>query len=212
MRETALAIADLLNDLGFDSPAAQARARDALVAGRLTTPAKLGIAADKRPRVEELLRATFLVTCGAADCGRSAAGREVVVAHDRRRCWICGGSDNRRAVDRAAAIFRERGIRKIVVVGGSPGVHEQLRELAPGEWELRLIDGTERRTSEAARFDLRWADLVIVWGGSELNHKVSAHYTGTGPQYDRVIAVSRRGIAALLDGAVTAVRGQPWSS
>ncbi|MFN7134692.1 MAG: hypothetical protein ACK4N5_21615, partial [Myxococcales bacterium] len=50
-----------------------------------------------------------------------------------------------------------------------------------------------------ARADLEWADLVLVWGASELDHKVSRHYTDVPPAAKRkVVQLARRGIAALL--------------
>ena len=51
--------------------------------------------------------------------------------------------------------------------------------------------------------DLEWADLVLIWGSSELGHKVSLLYTA-GPQALRhkVLTVARRGVAALLAGAM----------
>ena len=207
MPDEPLAIATLLSELGFDAPESQARARALLIENRLTTPAKQGISVAKRPRVEELLRAQFIVTCATPACkAASHDGRTHVLTHDRRHCWICGGSDNRRAVEAAAEAFAAAGVKRIVIVGGSPAVHDELRQLQPPGWELRLVDGTERRTGDAARSDLRWADLVIVWGSTELDHKVSGHYTREG--LDKVVHVTRRGIAAILDEAVKHLRGR----
>jgi len=207
MADAALDLVELFAELGFESTAAQTLAREALVAARLTTPTKQGIAESKRPRVEETLRGRFLVTCGTAACARTLGDRQLIVAHTRQRCWICGGSDNRRAVDDAAAVFRRHHVRRIVVVGGSPSVHDELRQLAPSDWELRIIDGTERRTGDAARNDLRWSDLVLIWGSSELDHKVSGHYAGSKELAKHVVLVNRRGIAALLEAAVRHLGG-----
>ncbi len=67
-----------------------------------------------------------------------------------------------------------------------------------------MVDGTERRTAERARHDLEWADLVLVWGATELHHKVSEHYTHGPPALNRkVIHVARRGVTSLLDEAMT---------
>lgn len=153
--------------------------------------------------MEALLSERFLVTCGAPDCARDAAGREVVAAGDPHRCHVCGGSANRRAVLRAAQTFARHGVTRVVVVGGSPAVHEELQKLKPPEWSLRLVDGTQRRTGDLAKADLKWAQLVIVWGSSELDHKVSTLYMGQrDPAAGAVITVNRRGIAALLEAAV----------
>lgn len=197
MAEEALPIVDLLIGLGFETAATQALAREALVAAHLTTPTKQAISSGKLPRVEAALRERFLVTCSAPGCRQPDDGRELVRVHDRRRCWICGGSDNRRTLETAAKLFEVAGIRRLVVVGGSPSVHDELRQLAPPAWELRIVNGTERRTSEAARADLRWADLILLWGSSELDHKVSELYSGR-----NVVHVRRRGIAALLEEAI----------
>lgn len=91
-----------------------------------------------------------------------------------------------------------RGVRRIVVIGGSPSVREELLALKPAALELRLIDGTERRTSDKARADLEWAQLVLVWGGSELDHRVSQLYTDPTAHRRKLVHVARRGIAALL--------------
>ena len=91
----------------------------------------------------------------------------------------------------------------MVIVGGSPSVREELRDGLGTRLDLRLIDGTERRTLTQARLDLDWADLVLLWGGSELDHRVSRLYTGA-PQALRrkLVHTSKRGIAALLESAV----------
>src|SRR5262249_6039895 len=78
--------------------------------------------------------------------------------------------------------------------------------------ELRLVDGTERRTLGQARLDLEWADLVLLWGGSELDHRVSTLYTGAPPQLRRkLVHASKRGIAALLEAAVVRLSRQGWA-
>jgi hypothetical protein len=91
-----------------------------------------------------------------------------------------------------------------VIVGGSPAVHDEIRREAPRDWELRLVEGTVRRTLDAARADLRWADLVLVWGSSELDQKVSTLYTRE--SNPKVVAIAKRGIAALLEAATKHAR------
>lgn len=149
-----------------------------------------------------MLAQHFLVTCGQPACAREANGREIVAARDLQKCTLCGGSANRRAVRLAEATFARHGVSRIVIVGGSPSVHEELLRLKPPSWELRLIDGTLRRTSDLARADLKWADLVLVWGSSELDHKVSGLYLTRDYPHPHAVLVNRRGIAALLDAAV----------
>ena len=203
MADTALELSALLTELGFDSAATQQHARAALIEAKLTNPSKSRIDAAKRPRVEELLRSKFLVTCGSPDCAREGNGRELIRATDPRHCWSCHGSANLRASQSAIDAMKRGGIRRLVIVGGSPSVHDELRDFFEGAIELRLVNGTERRTLDAARADLRWADIVLLWGSSELDHKVSTLYANQRDQTQgTILHVSRRGIAALLDAVV----------
>lgn len=198
----ALDIGALLTELGFDTADSAARARAVLEEEHLTRPGKTRIDAAKRPRIEEALATRFLVTCGAPECARGAGMREVAIAASLARCSVCHGSANRRSITEAQTTLRKAGISRILVVGGSPALHEELRRTAPADWELRLVDGTARRTGDAARSDLKWAQLVLIWGATELDHKVSTLYTDPrdGGRKDLVI-VNRRGIAALFEAA-----------
>ena len=128
-------------------------------------------------------------------------GRRPVAADDPTRCERCGGSNNRLAMERAIAAFRARGYRRLVVVGGAPGVHQALLSLWPADLELRIVDGDDRNhTRTDARAQLRWADVVVVWGGTVLAHKVSLLYTGSqGDDRGKVISLNRRGVAALAE-------------
>lgn len=201
MADTALEIAELLAGLGFDSPPLQERARAVLAGAGLTRPGKVRIDASKRERVEAVLAERFLVTCGAADCERQAAGRELLRAESARACRICAGSANRRAFVAAEQALARKNLSKLVIVGGAPAVHDELLRQKPAGWSLRIVVGTDRRTLDQARNDARWADVVLIWGGTELDHKVSELYTRETPR-ERLVLLNRRGIAALLDEAV----------
>ena len=63
--------------------------------------------------------------------------------------------------------------------------------------ELRIISGTDRHTRRQARTNLDWADVVLIWGSTELDHKVSQLYTDG--RHRHVVAVARRGIEALAE-------------
>lgn len=197
-----LPLRELLAELGFDSDDTHARARAALEEAQLTRPGKVNIDGAKRAAVEELLDGQFHVSCGVAECDEQAGGRVLVHTGTPAACRICGGSSNRRAFRLAEQAFDNAGIRNVVVVGGSPATRDELSQGKPESWELRLIDGTERRNGELARSDLRWADIVLVWGSSELDHKVSELYTRDPAFRHKVVLASRRGVAALLEEAI----------
>ncbi|RMF79861.1 MAG: hypothetical protein D6739_10680 [Nitrospirae bacterium] len=162
----------------------------------LSRPAKRAIHPDKEEAVREALEAAFFWVCNRGDCRaeaeRRAAGRTVVPAAEPAACQVCGGSVNQRRVDEMVAACTARGWRRLVVVGGSPNARDELRANVAGRLELRLLDGTTARTAKQARGDLAWADVVVVWGSTQLDHKVSNLYRGP-----KVIALHRRSIQEL---------------
>lgn len=195
----------LLAELGFAVPDHVRAARAALEGASLTRPGKRRIAGEKRARVESLLRSRFALACRSPECQaalRAArAGAAILELLDAAGCEHCSGSDNRRSALRFAEACRHRGVRRVVVVGGSPSVHGDLIRLTPPDLELRIVVGTERRTLDRARADVDWAQLVLIWGGSELDHKVSRLYTDHPAARGKLVTVPKRGVAALLAGA-----------
>jgi hypothetical protein len=194
-----------LTQEGFDLSEGRALAREALEAGGLTRAGKSRMSAEKEERARALLNERFYRHCATPACVTVAAGsgRVPVRTAHRTACASCGGSDNRRAEEALVAACQRAGIRRLAIVGGSPSVREELRDALSGRLELRLVDGTERRTLAQARLDLDWSDLVLLWGGSELDHRVSTLYTGAPAALRRkLVHTSKRGIAALLEAAI----------
>ncbi|MDC0714953.1 hypothetical protein POL68_41275 [Stigmatella sp. ncwal1] len=191
---------------GLTLPASRERARACLAEEKIINPKKARMSEQKLERATALLAERFYRVCGAPACLQvaHASGREPVTVEPRTHCERCGGSDNRRAVVDFLEACHRKSIRRLVVVGGSPAVREELEDQLGTRLELRMVDGTERRTADKARHDLDWADLVLVWGATELHHKVSEHYTGMPPPLNRkVVHVVRRGVASLLAEAIT---------
>lgn len=197
-------IQELLASLGFRHPDAYTAARAVLEGQQLTRPGKLNIAAEKRPAVEAALRGSFFVACADPRCQdlaqRTRAGRPLLPVGQLIDCWICRGSSNQRLAALCVEHLRRRGFSKMVILGGSPATRPELEALLPGV-ELRLIDTDKRRSAQEARQDLLWADLVLVWGSTELSHSTALLYTQD-RSFKHIVKVSRRGIAALLEEAV----------
>ncbi len=189
---------------GYGLPDARQRARAALEEAGLTRPGKLRISDEKLPKVQVALEGRFALHCESTECQGWAAssGREPLRGDPKSACERCGGSSNQRAQKALLEACARHGVRRIVVVGGSPAVREELERALGQALSLRMVDGTERRTADKARSDLDWADLVLVWGATELHHKVSWQYTQSPAHKTRVVHVARRGIAALLEAAV----------
>jgi hypothetical protein len=201
-----IAISDLLDELGFHHPEAQALARQALEAAGLTRPGKRAVAPEKRATISALLEASFLVRCQDPRCiklsSRRAASRRVLPVGQPADCAVCRGSANLRAATALLERCKEKHLKRLVVVGGSPKTRGDLAELLGDAIEVRLVDGTERRSAAQARQDISWADLVLVWGSTELDHSVSTLYTqGKGER--KVLFTARRGVAALFEEALT---------
>ena len=116
---------------------------------------------------------------------------------DPKHCESCGGSANRAALVRATDACRRRGIGRVVVVGGAPGVHAALLSSWPPDLSPRIVSGTGRHTRQDAAAQLAWADVVLVWGATQLDHRVSDHNTRAASS--KVLVVQRRGIEALAD-------------
>ena len=192
-----VALDHFLASLGLTGDAA-ARGRAVLEEAGVTNPRKARISEAKVERARAAIDARLARLC--ADCATRSdpGGRELVVV-PAAACTRCGGSRNARALTEMAEACAAAGIARVVVVGGSPEVRRELAAVSPPP-ELRLVDGTERRTKPEALRDLEWADLVVIAGSSELAHKVSTLYTreraGT-----PVVTAARRGVEAIA-GAV----------
>ena len=191
---------ELLATFGYAGEVARRAARDVLVAAGLTSGKKRRIDAAKVVAVRGVLERALVPVCRSATCVAAAARLNAgarPVETEANSCAVCGGSENRRAAVRLAASAPGRRRPRLVVVGGSPEARTQLIGLTRGVADLRLIDGLGRATEDHARTDVAWADVVLIWGSTQLDHKVSNHYSRAA----NAITVPRRGVAALLDAA-----------
>ena len=169
------------------------------------------------PVVRPFLDRALSLTCGHAECDAIAprlCGGAVVHA-GAHRCCVCGGSVNERARARVYAACIAGGARRLVVVGGSPASREELvgggarweREIiGPLGIEWRLVDGSGRHTDTAARANIAWADIVVIWVPTQLGHSVSDLYTGPG-RHPRTATCALRGVGALADTIAGALGG-----
>lgn len=162
---------------------------------------------EKLERARAALHDRYFLHCSQGECVAfaRASGKEPIICEPRNTCQRCGGSDNSRAVKDVLDACARKGLSKIVIVGGSPTVRQELERLVPAPLELRLVDGTKARPLEQAKADLQWGDVVLLWGATELHHKVSNQYqdSATGAWKRKLVHVPKRGIAQLLAGLLT---------
>ncbi|MBX3358216.1 MAG: hypothetical protein KF745_07295 [Phycisphaeraceae bacterium] len=177
----------------------------ALETAGLSRPAKPRISTSKHNQVAALLAEKFMRVCSRGDCSAKApaqaAGRAIVPASTPAFCEVCGGSVNRAAVSEMVAACQRAGWRRLCILGGSPASREEIDTLAAGRLELRLIDGTRSASHKDAAANIAWADRVVIWGSTELAHKVSALYKGP-----NVITAARRGVADLTAAVIESAR------
>jgi hypothetical protein len=194
-----IAIDEFLRSLGLQGENA-ALARGVLEHAGLTNPRKQRMAAAKTGPARNAIDAEIARVCRrcAAD---APAGARVVVIVPAATCARCGGSANVRALDDLAVAARAAGLRRLVVVGGSPDVRREFGRLH-GKLELRLVDGTERRSKRDAERDVVWADVIVVAGASELAHRVSDLYTRDAAARGKLVISSRRGVEAIAGEVV----------
>ncbi|MFG0284660.1 MAG: hypothetical protein ACF8R7_09590 [Phycisphaerales bacterium JB039] len=197
--------AALYAELGFGGDAAVYD--EALAEAGLSGARKRRISLAKRERVRAELEARFLPVCNRGDCRgaapAAAGGRQVVEASSPERCAICGGSATSVAVAEMVSACSRAGVRRLCIVGGSPEYSRQLRQLVGDALELRLIPGNVARTRKQADADRLWAQALVIWGPTMLDHKVSNLYTASGATGGAApITLHRRSIQELA-AAVT---------
>ena len=190
-------IVQFLTSEGFDTVIARQRARAVLNAAGLTNPRKQGFDDAKLVRARAVLDSAFARVCDACWDIAPKSPPPILVA-DANSCSVCKGSNNRRSALRLARVMQREGAHNLLVVGGTPAHHNELRRLLDGSGvELRCIDGAARSPSQKEAWGhLKWSDITVIWASTPLPHKVSTLFTSE-PIGRPPLTVARRGIEAL---------------
>ena len=191
----------MFKDFGITAPGAQKSAREALSrAGIISSrPNRTNIASEKVDRAREALESAFLWHCGNGDCRRQAEASPSLLV-DQAHCTICGGSKDRSSLTSMASALADANVSRVLVVGGTEAKTREIREKSPPGVEWRFVDGTRSKDDRYFRHNRRWAEIIVIWGSTVLDHRVSSHFESKGD--DRVITVTRRSIGALADAVV----------
>ena len=145
--------------------------------------------------LREVLEESVSLVCDRPGC-RPATGTKALFV-ESARCEFCGGSDLAAAARNFFEACRSRGFKRVRIIGGSPTYHVELRELASGApIELKSIPGDRHRTMKEAKADQKHADLVVLWGGTFLDHSTSGLYDRT---RSALLTVAHRGLSGMLD-------------
>lgn len=188
-----LALSELLSSRGYEREGVE-RALERLCRDGLTRPGKTRIATAKIAAVDQALGAAFVRHCRKPACLPSPGeGREPLLV-SAAYCETCGGSDNRRAVERMLVAMDHAGWTKLLVAGGSPGTRGELERLCAGRLDLRFVteETTPNRKTVAPLLD--WSEITAIWTTTEISHKATAVLRGR-----KVLKVPRRSVAALAE-------------
>ena len=206
-----LAIDNMLADFGIAHSEFQ-KARVALFEEGVIRrrPDRANIADSKTDYARSVLAESFLWHCNNGEC-RQAAREEFDDAGSseadcflllvrQSACEMCGGSPGARSLERMGAALDAAGRSRILVVGGTERKERELRQKSPAGVEWRFVDGKVAREDRYYQPHRDWADIIVIWQSTPLDHRVSAHFDGKGDA--RVITVRRRGVAALAGEVV----------
>lgn len=208
MPDDVIAIAALLTELGFVAAPAQRAVRVHLQAASLTNPTKVNIQRTKRDAVEEAVRTRIARSCGAAPCDRvlATSGREVIEV-EPSFCEVCRGSEGERALMQMADAMVTARRTHLLVLGGSPASRTQIRETLRGRpIEVEFIEGDRPTGERRARELSASADIIVIWGGTILDHKVSQPFADLGEFSAKRITIAQRGAASLARGVIEHLR------
>ncbi len=168
----------------------------ALIALARQVPEKIleALGESGRERLESLLRDALYVTCDQPACA-AVARDHARVSVAKERCEVCGGSDVRLAYRQFADTCQAFAFKQVTIVGGSPQYREQLRMLhkdTKATFALQVVS-TERPGEGKRAQSVK--DLVVIWGGSEIDHSATNHYRDA---TEWTLAVAHRGISGML--------------
>ncbi len=208
MPDEVIAIAALLGEWGFVTPASVHAARRHLEAAGLTNPSKKNIQRSKREAVEDVVRTRIARSCGSAPCDRAlATGAREVIEVDPPFCEVCRGSEGDRALLEMADALVAAGRPRLLVLGGSPSSRTQIRETLRGRpVQLEFVEGDRPTGEKRARELSASADVIVIWGGTILDHKVSQPFADLQEYSAKRITIAQRGAASLARGVIEHLR------
>lgn len=181
------------------------------------SPHRKNIAAHKADFAREVLEDAFLWHCNNGEC-RQAAARDEAAASNAAAgntaarplllvaqsvCRICGGDPSASVLAQAGQALAAAGVRRILIVGGTERKERELRQKSPPDLDWRFIDGKRVQDDRYYQPHRDWAQVIIIWQSTPLDHKVSEHFDGKGDP--RVITVRRRGVIAVAQELISHV-------
>lgn len=214
--ENDVSIDEFLVKMGFDSVQSRKPARALLERHGLTHPGKQRMAIAKVPVAEALLLERFVLLCGDTKCVKlggvqsGVSGRDSVLVSPTA-CSVCGGSNIRRALLYMGLVLKDKGIVRLLVVGGTKPAHQELKDVLVQDYgiTIKFVAGAEgAQAKKTAISNMKWAQLCVIWGSTPLDHKISELYKSDRPAGLIVVdTLTKRGVEALCDEVVKKLAG-----
>lgn len=161
-------------------------------------------------RLKNAIVAAVSRFCGKPTCEveLKKLGKPLVLISEARLCDLCHGSNNLRSVEGLVTTLRDHKVQRLLIVGGAPASHLELRQLLPLDIKLRLIPGDSRLTLKEARDHMEWADCAVLWAPTVLDHKVSNLFKGRRTGTDRrLVYLEHRSVELLAQRLDEHLRG-----
>ena len=193
-------ISHLLESIGFSDASLQLAARPIIEAAGYTNSRKINISIDKAKLVEAYIKNNFRLVCSpacAAALGKKRMRTQLQV--EIKKCEFCNGSKQNKLLAKMAKDLFDQNLLEILVVGGSPQSASTLnRVLKNCNINIKVIEGTKRTNSKTAKLLCRTADVVVIWGATQLDHTVSQVFSAA-TEPNKKVPVARPGIKALVE-------------
>jgi hypothetical protein len=147
---------------------------------------------DPKP-LAQVLNDRLALVCGAPTCHPSGETHAFLVPTER--CELCGGSDLRLAFRAFAHAMEAARLPSVTFIGGSPAYREALRHLRRELKPVFELDAVAKKRPGEGKRAQAARGLIVIWGGSEVDHDTTIHYQNSG---DLVLSVSHRGLSGIL--------------
>ena len=188
----------MLRRMGIREAAEQRKAVVALQESGVISarPNRSAIAKFKETAVKEALQTHFFWHCRRGDCTTDSieSGKPLLLV-DGESCGASSHSPRQALLSELGDALQERGIGKILLVGGTQEYWQEISSSSPKALNWRFVDGKKAKDERFYRPHKDWADLIVIWASTPLNHKVSKKFPSAGDR--RVVTAAGRGIEAM---------------
>lgn len=104
-------------------------------------------------------------------------------------CEVCHGNNERRWFLRMTQECERAGVRRLLLVGGTDAVHEQVRGLCQGlRVDFRIVGAHEELVAARIQGRVEGCDMLVLWGPELVDAATSAAYGEAAQSQDRPVA------------------------